>query len=234
MRSSTTASIDDQDEAILMPQFDDLDQQQVASNLGMWMFLATEVMFFGGLIAAYVVYRALSPHEFALASRHLKLWLGCVNTVVLLGSSLAMALAVRSAQLRRRREVVWFLLLTMGLGLWFLGIKAIEYYQEYRESLIPGLNFRLPEHGAPTTDPADLSARRFEMFFVLYFFMTWLHAFHLIIGIVLVGVIAYLVWRRWFSGGGEAQVEVAGLYWHFVDVVWVFLYPLLYLIDVRS
>ena len=234
MRSSTTVSIDRETQAILMPQFDDLDQQQVASNLGMWIFLATEVMFFGGLIAAYVVYRALSPHEFALASQHLMLWMGCVNTVVLLGSSLTMALAVRSAQLHRRREVVRFLLLTMGLGLCFLGIKAVEYYQEYRESLIPGLKFRLPEHDAPTADPADLSARRFEMFFVLYFFMTGLHAFHLIVGIVLVGVMAYLVWRRWFSGGGEAQVEVTGLYWHFVDVVWVFLYPLLYLIDVRS
>src|SRR5262249_11528141 len=124
MRSSTTVSIDEDVEPILMPQFDDLDQQQVASNLGMWMFLATEVMFFGGLIAAYVVYRALSPHEFGLASRHLNLWLGCVNTVVLLGSSLAMAMAVRSAQLRQRREVVRFLVLTMALGLCFLGIKA--------------------------------------------------------------------------------------------------------------
>ena len=100
--------------------------------------------------------------------------------------------------------------------------------------MIPGLNFRLPEHNAPTSDPSDLSAKRFEMFFVLYFFMTGLHAIHLIIGIVLVGVMAYLVRRRWFSGGGESQIEVTGLYWHFVDVVWVFLYPLLYLIDVHS
>src|SRR4051794_38844153 len=178
MRSSTTASIDPDAEAILMPQFDDLDQQQVASNLGMWMFLATEVMFFGGLIAAYVVYRAISPHEFALASRHLKLWMGCVNTVVLLGSSLAMAMAVRSAQLRRRRELIWYLVITMGLGTCFLGIKAVEYYQEYRESLIPGLNFRFPEHDVPDAAPADLPAKRFEMFFILYFFMTGLHALH--------------------------------------------------------
>jgi len=181
-----------------------------------------------------VVYRAISPHEFALASRHLKLWMGCVNTVVLLGSSLAMAMAVRSAQLRRRRELIWYLVITMGLGTCFLGIKAVEYYQEYRESLIPGLNFRFPEHDVPDAAPADLSAKRFEMFFILYFFMTGLHALHLIIGITLVGVMAYLVWRRWFSGGGESQIEVAGLYWHFVDVVWVFLYPLLYLIDVHS
>jgi cytochrome c oxidase subunit 3 len=234
MEPSTITSTDAESMTILMPQFDDLEQQQVASNLGMWMFLATEVMFFGGLIAAYVVYRALSPHEFALASRHLRLWMGCVNTVVLLGSSLAMAMAVRSAQLGRRRELIVFLLITMGLGLGFLGIKAVEYYLEYREFLIPGLNFRFPEHDAPSTDPSGLGAKRFELFFVLYFFMTGLHAFHLIVGIVLVGVMAYLVWRRWFSGGGETQIEVTGLYWHFVDVVWVFLYPLLYLIDIRS
>jgi len=160
--------------------------------------------------------------------------MGCVNTVVLLGSSLAMAMAVRSAQLGHRRELIWFLLITMGLALCFLGIKAVEYYLEYREFLIPGLNFRLPEHGVPTTDPSDLGAKRFKMFFILYFFMTGLHALHLIIGIVLVGVMAYLVRRRWFSGGGETQIEVTGLYWHFVDVVWVFLYPLLYLIDLHA
>jgi cytochrome c oxidase subunit 3 len=223
-------------EPILLVQFDDLEQQQLASNLGMWIFLATEVMFFGGLIAAYVVYRATSPREFALASRHLNLWLGCINTVVLLGSSLAMALAVRSAQLNRRRELVRFLLITMALGTCFLGIKAVEYYQEYREHLVPALNFQVSEHGASESGPphTDFDPRRFEMFFVLYFFMTGLHAFHLIIGVVLIGIMAYLSQRRWFSGTGEPQIEVAGLYWHFVDVVWVFLYPLLYLIDVRS
>jgi cytochrome c oxidase subunit 3 len=200
----------------------------------MWIFLATEVMFFGGLITAYVVYRAISPWEFALASQHLKLWLGCLNTVVLLGSSLAMAMAVRSAQLHRKRELLWFLVITMALGTCFLGIKAVEYYQEYRENLIPGLNFQIPEHGTAGSEPIRLDTGRFEMFFVLYFFMTGLHALHLIIGISLIGVMAFLVRRDWFSGTGETQIEVTGLYWHFVDVVWVFLYPLLYLIDVRS
>ena len=221
-------------EPILLPQFDDLDQQQDASILGMWMFLATEVLFFGGLIAAYVIYRATSPGEFALASRHLKLWLGCVNTVVLLGSSLTMAFAVRSAQLHRHRHLVWFLLATMVLGTCFLGIKAVEYYLEYRDHLVPGWNFRLPEELVSRSAPDSFDPRRFQMFFVLYFFMTGLHALHLIIGVSLVGVIAYLSRRRWFSGSGETQIEVAGLYWHFVDVVWVFLYPLLYLIDVHS
>jgi cytochrome c oxidase subunit 3 len=233
MKSSMSTSIDAGSETLLLPQFDDLEQQQGASNLGMWMFLATEVMFFGGLIVVYVVYRATSPGEFALASRHLKLWFGCVNTVVLLGSSLSMALAVRAAQLGRRRSLIWCLMITMALGTLFLGIKAAEYYLEYREHLVPGLNFRAP---APEVDARGepLNARRVEMFFVLYFFMTGLHALHLIVGIALVGVMAYLSWRRWFSGTGETQLEVAGLYWHFVDIVWVFLYPLLYLIDVQS
>ena len=234
MATLTTAHTES--EPILSVQFDDLEQQHDASSLGMWIFLATEVMFFGGLITAYVVYRAISPQEFALASQHLKLWLGCLNTVVLLGSSLAMAMAVRSAQLHRKHELLWFLVITMALGTCFLGVKAIEYYQEYQENLVPSLNFQMPEHehGTGGSEPVRLDPGRFEMFFVLYFFMTGLHALHLIIGISLIGVMAFLVRRDWFSGTGETQIEVTGLYWHFVDVVWVFLYPLLYLIDVRS
>jgi cytochrome c oxidase subunit 3 len=226
-----TASVESIAAPILLAQFDDLDQQQQASNLGMWVFLATEVMFFGGLIVAYVVYRALSPREFAQASRHLYMWLGFVNTIVLLSSSLAMALAVRSAQLHRSRQILKYLLITMALGTCFLGIKAVEYYREYEERLIPSLNFQLPAEAAGSylAQPG-----RFEMFFVLYFFMTGLHAFHLIVGVTLVGVIALLSWRKWLSGSGETQIEVTGLYWHFVDIVWVFLYPLLYLIDVQS
>ncbi len=223
------------DEPILEEQFDDLEQQHEASSVGMWVFLATEVMFFGGLIAAYTVYRAISPREIALASQHLNVGLGCLNTVILLGSSLSMALAVRAAQLQRRRNLLWCLAITAALGVCFLGIKAVEYYQEYREYLIPGLNFRMPvQEEASIFTKLSLDPRRFEMFFVLYFFMTGLHAFHLIVGIALVSVMALLTWRRWLSGSGETQIEVAGLYWHFVDVVWVFLYPLLYLIDVQS
>jgi cytochrome c oxidase subunit 3 len=220
--------------SILLVQFDDLEQQAHASNLGMWTFLATEVMFFGGLIATYVVYRTLSPTEFASGSRHLSPLLGGVNTVVLLSSSLAMAMAVRSVQLNRRRPMVRYLLLTVLLGACFLGIKAVEYLHEYRASLVPGLNFRFPEQLVTGLGGSQFDPRRFEMFFVLYFFMTGLHALHLIIGIGLLGVMAVLAHRSWFSGSGETQIEAAGLYWHFVDVVWVFLYPLLYLIDVQS
>jgi cytochrome c oxidase subunit 3 len=229
---SPPTSADEQ--PILSPQFDDVDQQSEASTLGMWVFLGTEVMFFGGLLTAFAVYRVTAPGEFALASKHLNVLLGFINTVVLLGSSLTMALAVRAAQLRARRDLVRFLLFTMVLGTVFLGIKAAEWSHDYDERLIPGFNFHLPEKDRTPVAQERLDPRKLEMFFVLYFFMTGLHAIHLIIGIALVGVMAYLSHRAWFSGGGEVQIEVTGLYWHFIDIVWVFLYPLLYLIDVHQ
>jgi cytochrome c oxidase subunit 3 len=230
------------DEAILEVQFDDLEQQHEASMIGMWLFLATEVLFFGGLITAYVVYRSTSPREVALASRHMAIGLGCLNTVILLGSSLTMALAVRAAQLRSHRELIMYLGLTMALGAGFLGVKAIEYSTEFREHLVPGWNFEVEHEDRETIersvqhpDPHEFARRlgRYEMFFVLYFFMTGLHAIHLIIGIGLVSVMTYLSYHRWFSGGGATQIEVTGLYWHFIDIVWVFLYPMLYLINVH-
>jgi cytochrome c oxidase subunit 3 len=221
------------DEPVLSHQFDDVDQQSEASALGMWLFLATEVMFFGGLLAAFAVYRTTSPLAVALASRHLNVPLGCLNTVVLLGSSLTMALAVRASRLRAHQPLLLWLGLTMALGMAFLGIKAVEYTEEYHEKLIPGWNFQVPEHDRSDVEQKALNPRKMELFFVLYFFMTGLHGIHLIIGIALVGLMAYLSWRRWFSGGGATQIEVTGLYWHFIDIIWVFLYPLLYLIDVH-
>jgi cytochrome c oxidase subunit III len=233
------------DDTILEVQFDDLEQQHQSSMLGMWLFLSTEVLFFGGLITAYAVYRATSIPEFELASGHMAVWLGFLNTVILLGSSLTMAMAVRAAQLREHRELIIYLVATMALGAGFLGVKAIEYHEEYVEHLVPGLDFRVHEGGhgeAGHAEPSDrevieregLNPGRYEMFFVLYFFMTGLHAIHLIIGIGLVGIMAYLSYHRWFSGGGATQIEVTGLYWHFIDIVWVFLYPMLYLINVHS
>jgi cytochrome c oxidase subunit 3 len=233
------------DDTILEVQFDDLEQQHQSSLIGMWLFLATEVLFFGGLITAYVVYRATSPEEISLASRHMAVWLGFLNTIILLGSSLTMALAVRSAQLREHRKLVQNLIWTMVLGAGFLGVKAVEYGTEFREHLVPGWDFRVHEGGHESGGHAEKSDReviqekglnpgRYEMFFVLYFFMTGLHAIHLIVGIGLVGIMAYLSYHRWFSGGGATQIEVTGLYWHFIDIVWVFLYPMLYLINVHS
>jgi cytochrome c oxidase subunit III len=222
------------DEPILSHQFDDVDQQTEASTLGMWLFLATEVMFFGGLLTAYAVYRTTAPREVALASKELNVALGCINTVVLLGSSLTMAMGVRAAGLRAQRELVMWLALTMVLGTAFLGIKAVEWTADYHEHLIPGVNFQVPEKDRTIVEQEGLRPGKMELFFVLYFFMTGLHAIHLIIGVVLVGVMAYLSGRGWFSGGGATQIEVTGLYWHFIDIVWVFLYPLLYLIDVHK
>jgi cytochrome c oxidase subunit 3 len=221
-------------EPILEPQFDDVEQQHETSALGMWIFLATEVMFFGGLLTGFAVYRSTAPEEFARASSHLHVWIGCINTVVLLTSSLTMALAVRASRLCLRRSLLLWLILTMVLGALFLGFKAVEYTEEYQEKLVPGWNYRAPAELAAAATRRDLDARKFELFFVFYFFMTGLHAVHLVIGIGLLGVMTVLSWRRWLSGCGVTHIDVSGLYWHFVDVVWVFLYPLLYLIDVRQ
>jgi cytochrome c oxidase subunit 3 len=220
----TQAQVETQPDPILEPQFDDIEQQVDATNLGMWIFIATEVMIFGGLITAYIIFRSMFAEAFAQGSRHLNVTLGGINTAVLLGSSLTMALAVRSAQLGRRRAAALFLVATMVLGAGFLGIKAVEYRHEFVARLVPGFDF----------SGGRGQERGFEIFFLLYFFMTGLHAIHLVIGIVVVAIIAALLARNWFSGNGAVHVEVTGLYWHLIDIVWVFLYPLLYLIDVHK
>jgi cytochrome c oxidase subunit 3 len=227
---------------LLAHHFEDLEQQRTSATLGMWTFLATEVMFFGGLFAGFVIYRFTDPRAFALACRELLIWAGTINTAVLLTSSLTMALAVRAAQLRDHRWLLIYLGLTMAFGAAFLGFKAVEYTEEFHEHLVPGWYFRVHEHDVPEFEEAarapdprhHLNPGRYEMFFVLYFFMTGLHAIHLVVGIALVGVMAYLSYHRWFSGGGATQIEVTGLYWHFIDIVWVYLYPMLYLINVHS
>jgi cytochrome c oxidase subunit 3 len=208
--------------SLVAHQFDTAEQQHEASYAGMWIFLATEVLFLGGLFAGYSVYRYSYAGAFRAASQHLYASLGATNTGVLLCSSLTMALAVRAAQRGKRGQLLAFLLATMALGLVFLGIKATEYYLEYTEHLVPlkGFNFRF-EGGDP---------RRAQLFFNFYFAMTGLHALHLLIGIGWVGVITVLAGRGRFSAAYHTPVEIAGLFWHFVDIVWVFLFPLLYLI----
>lgn len=200
----------------LAEQFDDLDQQRQAATLGMWTFLATEVMFFGGLFLSYIAYRTLYPTEFAQASRHALLTFGTINTAILLTSSLTMALAVRRAEQGRSGSI--FLWLTIGLAMAFLGVKAGEYYLDLRSHLLPGRTFtpELPHAG--------------EMFWVLYWAMTGLHALHVLIGLGLLSNLAFLSRRTVRIPGFERRVEIVGLYWHFVDIVWIFLYPLLYLV----
>lgn len=208
--------------AAVAHQFDDPEQQHESSYLGMWVFLATEVLFLGGLFASYSVYRFTYPEAFTAASRHLFMWLGAVNTAVLLCSSLTMALAVHAAQRGRRGRLIGFLIATMLLGLMFLGIKATEYYLEYQEHLVPLKGFIFAYEGP---DP-----RKAELFFNFYFAMTGLHALHVIIGVGIVGLMAVLAWRNRFSAQYSTPVELGGMFWHFVDIVWVFLFPLLYLV----
>ena len=201
-------------------QFDDAEQQHEASWLGMWVFLATEVMFFGGMFLGYTIYRSTYPAAFADASNHLDIWLGTINTAVLIGSSFTMALAVRSAQLGARKPLVLFLILTLVLGAVFLGIKFTEYYAKFEEHLVPGSTFEY----------ADPLAHAAEIFFSFYFAMTGMHALHMIIGLGLLTVLIVKAGRGRFSTLYHTPVELVGLYWHFVDIVWIFLFPLLYLV----
>src|SRR5262249_21366989 len=193
--------------------------------LGMWTFLATEVMFFGGLFAAFCVYRFTDPRAFAIASRQLDVLMGTINTFVLLTSSLTMALAVRAGQLGDRKGQVRYLLLTILLATIFLGIKGSEYYEEYEKHLIPGTMFRTTALHLPPDAPT-LLAQQAEMFFVFYFFMTGLHAFHMVIGLGVMAAMVVLANRGRFTPRYSTPLEMTGLYWHFVDMVWVFLFPL--------
>jgi cytochrome c oxidase subunit 3 len=198
-----------------------MDQQIEANTLGMWLFLVTEVMFFGGLFLAYIIYRGAYPQEFAEASHHLDIFLGTTNTVVLLCSSLTMALAVRSVQVGQRKTAVAFLFLTLVLGLTFLSIKGLEYYHKYEEHLIPGSGFMYESEANP---------HYAQLFFILYFVMTGFHALHMVIGAGVIIFFMLRIWQRAYPPENYVPVEMLGLYWHFVDIVWVFLFPLLYLI----
>jgi cytochrome c oxidase subunit III len=200
--------------------FDDAEQQHDASAFGMWLFLVTEVMFFGGLFTTYVVYRMLYPAAFAGASHELDIGLGAFNTAILLTSSLTMALAVHGSQVGKRGMLVVCLILTIILGSAFLGVKAYEYWHKWHEHLIPGPYFAY--HGP---DPTNA-----QLFFSLYFAMTGLHALHMVIGIALLGILTVLGMRGAYNRFYYTPVELTGLYWHFVDLVWIFLFPLLYLI----
>jgi cytochrome c oxidase subunit 3 len=213
-------------------QFDDYEQQYDACVLGMWVFLMTEVMFFGGIFTAYAIYRLLDHEAFALASQHTDITLGSLNTFVLLTSSLTMALAVRAAHLGRSKHVGLFVVLTMALGAAFLGIKFLEYYHKYEDHLAPvlGLPFDASE---VSKDPA--LAGPIQLFLGFYFGMTGIHAVHMIIGICLLAQFLPRASRE-APGPGAAvlsalNIEIVGLYWHFVDLVWIFLFPLLYLVD---
>jgi cytochrome c oxidase subunit 3 len=204
----------------LQHHFDTPEQQREASSLGMWVFLVTEILFFGGLFTAYVVYRHQYAAGFAEGSRHLDVALGTFNTAVLIISSLTMALAVHSASTGRRKALIFFLVATMVLGAVFLGVKAVEYHHKFEDHLVPGPHFQFP----------GPHARSAEIFFSLYFTMTGLHAAHMVVGLGLLTALVLQARKGRYGPHYSTPVEVSGLYWHFVDVVWIFLFPLLYLI----
>ncbi len=197
--------------------------QKDASSLGMWLFIAQEMMFFGGMFLAYTVYRNLYPAAFAEASHHLDWKLGGINTAVLILSSLTMALAVHAAALGHRRKIVLYLILTVVLGSIFLGVKVVEYGDKFEHHLVPGAHFQFE---GPNARPA-------QIFYSLYFAMTGLHALHMIVGIPILLILAWFAHRGRYGPAYHTPVEMTGLYWHFVDIVWIFLFPLLYLVGHR-
>jgi cytochrome c oxidase subunit 3 len=219
--------------AVHAHQFEDMAQQHDAGTFGMWSFLATEIMFFGGLFAAYTVYRYMYLNAFEAGSRLLDVKLGAINTAVLIGSSLTMALAVRAAQTNKRKALAIFLVLTMVLGATFLGIKFVEYAHKWEHGLVPGLHFSPDSGDLLNFQHWHAGVPQVELFLCFYFFMTAMHALHMIIGLGIMSVMLVKALHGRFSAGYYSPIEVSGLYWHFVDIVWIFLFPLLYLIGGR-
>lgn len=236
----------------LYGQFKTLEQQKDSASLGMWIFLVTEVMFFGGIMLAYTINRHAYFAAFAMGSNTLDLKLGGFNTIVLLASSFTMAMAVWSTQVGKRQLVSIFLLLTIVLGFVFFGVKYIEYSQKFHHHLVPGRNFDISyciNHPAKCEDmkPEELDVEREELakafqldsdlnshaqlYYSAYFGMTGLHALHMVIGAGLLLWLLKLSLAGRFTPQYNTPVDMVGLYWHFVDIVWIYLFPLLYLID---
>lgn len=201
-----------------------MEQQFDSATLGMWVFLLTEIMFFGGMFCAYTVYRSMYPAAFASTSQHMNPLWGAINTAVLIVSSLTMALAVRSARLGKQQALQIFLLITIFFGLCFLGVKAIEYHEHWVDMKVP----LIAGHWNYTEAPQF--ARQAQIMFCFYFFMTGFHALHMVVGVGLMLTIFTMARKGTFSASYFTPVEISGLYWHFVDIVWIFLFPLLYLI----
>jgi len=215
----------------LLHHFADPEQQREASSLGMWVFLATEVMFFGGLFCAYLIYRRWYFSDFAAASKTINMAYGAINTAVLICSSLTVVLAVWAAQTARRTLLIGSLIATMLLGMVFLGIKGIEYREKFVEHHVPGAHFSFENVPVPGHPGQYANPRHAQIFFSLYFVMTGLHAIHMIIGLGIFAWLLYTAWKGRFTPNYYTPVEIGGLYWHFVDLVWIYLFPLLYLID---
>jgi cytochrome c oxidase subunit 3 len=206
-----------QSDLALREPWESLPRQREAATFGIWIFLASELLFFGGLFLGYTVCRVLYPHAFAEAGRETDIWYGTVNTAVLLTSSLTMAVAAGAGEAGLRRTALWCFGATIALGAAFLIFKGFEYNEDLIERLWPGPGFKLQE------EPAA------QLFFAFYWVMTGLHAVHLTIGMCLIGRLWFLTYRRRLPLEKSPQVEVTALYWHLIDVIWIFLYPILYL-----
>jgi cytochrome c oxidase subunit III len=224
--------LEHEDRPELRHHFADVVQQRNAASLGMWWFLGTEIMFFGGMFCGYLIYRRAYFPEFAAGSISLNLLAGTLNTAVLICSSLTVALAVRASQLGKRKQLVNLLLATIFFGVCFLVVKGFEWRKEYTEHHIPTFYFDTQDM-AQKSPNLHIDPQHAKIFFSLYFALTGVHALHMIVGIGIFSVITFMAWRGRFTPEYHTPVEIAGLYWHFVDIVWIYLFPLLYLIDRR-
>lgn len=204
----------------LAHHFSTLARQTDAARLAMWLFLATELLLFGGLFTAYSYYRFIFPAAWAEGSRHMNLTLGTVNTFILLGSSFTVAMSIHFARVNKSRLTVLMLAISIACGFAFMGIKAYEYQEHFQHGLLPGKYLTSHEVKEPGV----------ALFFVLYYMTTGLHAAHVVIGLTVLAVMAVRAWRGAFSEHYYTPLDLGGLYWHLVDIVWIFLYPLLYLI----
>jgi cytochrome c oxidase subunit 3 len=222
---------DDLHSPALLHHFATEEQQRNASNFGMWIFLGTEVMFFGGLFCSYLVYRLWYFGDFGAASKSIDATLGATNTAVLICSSLTVVLAIWGAQIANRKLMIGSLILTMLFGLAFLGIKGKEYKDKFEEHHVPGASFSFEKVPIPGHPDQYANPRHAQIFFALYFIMTGLHALHMIVGLGIFAWLLTMAWKGRFTPEYHTPLEIGGLYWHFVDIIWIYLFPLLYLID---
>jgi cytochrome c oxidase subunit 3 len=218
----------------LLHHFADAQQQKNAASLGMWLFLVTEIMFFGGMFCAYLIYRLNHFNAFAAGSQQLSIGMGAFNTAVLIISSVTVVLAVKAAEAGRRKVLVGYLVVTVLLGMTFLVVKGFEYREKFERHHVPGPTFRFTNTFDDNGKQIPVNPKEAELFFSLYFAMTGMHALHMIIGCGLFSVLAVFAWKGHYTPGYFTPIENAGLYWHLVDIIWIYLFPLLYLISRHS
>jgi cytochrome c oxidase subunit 3 len=218
----------------LLHHFADAQQQKNAASLGMWLFLVTEIMFFGGMFCAYLIYRLAHFNAFAAGSQQLSIKLGAFNTAVLIISSVTVVLAVKAAEAGKRKLLVSYLVVTVLLGLTFLVVKGFEYREKFEKHHVPGSTFNFTDTFDDNGQKIPVNSKEAELFFSIYFVMTGMHALHMIIGCGLFTGLAILAWKGRYSPAYFTPIENGGLYWHLVDIIWIYLFPLLYLISRHS